>query len=261
MRSIPPDLLATLHHLEGRHHFTIATGRRYRSAISAIEMLPKMPFVICHNGLVILDDAGKIAFRQQLPWEKAQEIALRIREEGEWPIFIFDGEGDTPDFAFSERALVGSHGVRTVNSFAKNRSLIFKEISEVPIDLHAHLLEVACVSKAVDLERLQSSLVTKLPLGMRSVLVRNCGMKGLSVLEIFAKDCSKWSGVEWVKARVGAEVTVVAGDDENDVEMLMGADFSLVMDHAHPHVLKHGKIEIKGSMGLNQYLIENWLKS
>jgi len=260
VRSIPPELLQSLHLLESKHHVTIATGRRYRSAIPAIELLPKMPFVICHNGLVILDGAGKIVYRNQLPWPVAEEIALRIREEAEWPIFIFDGEGDVPDFAFSERALVGSHGVRSVQSFSKNRTLVFDDLTELSSEFHPHLLEVACVGKPADLERLQIKLETKLPPGIRSVLVRNCGMKGMGVLEVFSKSFSKWSGVEWVKSRLGAMITIVAGDDENDVEMLKAADFSLVMDHAQAHVLDSGKIKIKGSIGLNQYLLENWLK-
>ncbi len=259
-RSIPEELLQTIHELHEEHHVVIATGRRYRSTLPILEVLPDFPYTICHNGLLIFNENGEVVSRRVLSWEEAQSTADRIRHFGEYPVFIFDGVGDCPDFAFHSQSLLRSDGVKAVHSYAKERALVLNDGEDVPVELRSRLIEMACIASPSKLENIQAYTKDSIPDRLRSVLVRNAGIPKMGVLEFFEKQCSKWFGVSWVKEQLGAQKVIVAGDDENDIEMLSQADVSVVMHHALPHVKQSGKIEVEGSKGLNQYLLNTWLK-
>lgn len=258
-RGIPEDLLETLYDLSERHHLIIATGRRYRSALPVIEVLPSMAYAVCHNGLVILDSRGQICHRRGLDWRQALEVSLKIQENGQHPVFVFDGEGECPDFAFSENSLRVSTGVQSIRRFSGQRSLVIDREDGLPTNLHQNLVEVCAIGEFSAMLKLQSAIQESLPLDLKAVLVRNVGIQKMSVLEVFENECSKLSGVHWVRDQLGLHTVIAAGDDENDIELLGGADVSLVMDHAAEHVLKAGKIKISGPSGLRHYLQKEWL--
>lgn len=58
------------------------------------------------------------------------------------------------------------------------------------------------------------------------------------VIEVFAADVNKWSGVQWLCQRMGIDPqsVVTIGDDINDISMLRGAALSFAMGNAVPEV-------------------------
>jgi hydroxymethylpyrimidine pyrophosphatase-like HAD family hydrolase len=149
--------------------------------------------------------------------------------------------------------------VQSIRRFSGQRSLVIDREDGLPTNLHQNLVEVCAIGEFSAMLKLQSAIQESLPLDLKAVLVRNVGIQKMSVLEVFENECSKLSGVHWVRDQLGLHTVIAAGDDENDIELLGGADVSLVMDHAAEHVLKAGKIKISGPSGLRHYLQKEWL--
>lgn len=259
-RGIPPHLQLALRDLHQRHHLVVATGRRYRSASMVLPQLPSLPYVICHNGLVILNDRGEIVHRMQLPWHEAEQVALAIQTCGEFPIYVLDGERELPDFVYSEVGLSQSVGLQSIHQYSQGRNAFLIHGLNLNQAWRPNLVEVAAIGPTEAMEKLKAASASLLPPRIRSVLVRNCGVPGLSVLEFFEKASSKWTGVEWVRRQLSSDQVIAFGDDENDLEMIANADIGLAMAHAQPHILEVAEIHLDGSSGLERYLLEHWLK-
>gem|GEM_PF-4145433 len=259
-RHIPTDLLEALRELAMRFHILVATGRRYRSAQPVLEVLPAMEFSICHNGLVIRNGSGEIVFKRNIPWKRAQNIFDLLKGKGTEPIFVLDGEVDQIDFAFQESSLHCSAGVQALQKRSPKHILRFVREDGLSDKLTAGLIEVACIAPYPALLQLKEKILDRLPADLRAIVVKKCGTPGFSVMEIFDKRSSKWSGIEYVRNLLGTQRVIAVGDDENDLEMIKFADIGLVMDHAEIHIRAHGQGLLSGPTGLANYLRGTWLK-
>ena len=253
-RFIPDRLKSAVHELSKKAHLMVATGRRYRAALEDLIHLPAMPFVAVHNGLLVKDHLAHSIERKSMSHEDALFIWETIRNFGFHGFLIVDGFHEKRDYVFFQSSLDSCEQLKRVRKRTETVSHIierreeFLELTETPP------LEVALVGLESDLVRLQRNLRLRLPKQFKVVVVRNIGFEGLAALEVFRSDVSKWTAVESMKQKFGAERIIAVGDDENDIEMLEYSDLGVVMHHALPHVKKVSQKEVEGPEGLAEFL-------
>lgn len=257
-RGVPLHLQKTLQELQERADIVVATGRRYRSAQTALRELPAMDFSITHNGLIVRDAQGQVLVRESLE----RELALHTIGEFEanlWEsVFVMDGELRAVDFAHPYMNRPMEALKNRVELRGREGLLALEGPHSLPSEFDPHLLEVATIGPYEDLLGLRESLQKKVAGELRVQVVKNAGYSGLSVMEVFLQRVSKWSGVEYVRKQLGAERVICIGDDENDIEMLKAADIGVVMSHAVPMVKDCGDVEVDGPEGLEEFLRGNY---
>jgi len=261
-REIPDELMLTLESLSFQADLVIATGRRYRTAKPIIDSLPKMPFKILNNGIIIRNASHEVVFKMNFDSQRAFEICEQIDRWGYLPILVMDGDRDEMDFViWSQKPGFNRMSMaEVILKKAKNSAMMIHSLGSLSAALHPHIIEVASIGAYENLLKLRDRLASILPPELRVIVVKNCGYESLSVLEIFDKKCSKWSGVEYVRKLMGPSRVIAVGDDENDYEMLESADISIVMDHALEHIRVLGHEVVSGPRGLVEYLRGNWLE-
>lgn len=258
-RVIPASLLQTVFELSKIAHVTVATGRRVRSSIPVLGQLPPIQLGVFHNGLIVRKQDGEIAVRRKIFADEVVEVAAVLRELGQAPILVLDGQKQGIDFAFERVPTFRDKHSQYAFQRSKDQSLMVDQLDELVEEFSEHLLEVACIGDFYHLLQLQKKLDERLPERLRSVLVRNCGYEGRSILEVFDRTASKRSGLEYIKEILQVEEVIAAGDDENDIEMLEWANIGVSMKHALPHIQKKAKFIVDGPQGLEEYLRETWL--
>lgn len=255
-KCIPPYLLETLADLSKSFHLTIATGRRYRAMLSDLSRLPAMPFVIAHNGLVIRDSDGRLVQRKTLELDLAFEVARLIHAHREDYFFVLDGYQDNPDYAFTRHALQAYRSIQLVYERGPEHCLVLDSLEDLRKFRQLPLLEVAILGHPGALIELKERLSPVFPKEIRSFVVRNIGSNGIGAFEVFHRTHSKWTGVSWVKVKLGADRVIAVGDDENDIEMLRYADVGVAMGHADREILEAARYRAEGPEGLNKWLQE-----
>lgn len=253
---ILPELAKMVHALAKKHHVIVATGRRYRATLTDLQQLPPMDFVIAHNGLVIRDGKGKLRFRRTLEIKTALEIAKLVGVHREDFFFVADGFDDKIDYLFTKDALQKYRSIQLVYSRGPEHCHLLDSLDDLKALSHLPVLEVAALGNPLALCELRDLLNPVLPKQSRGFVVKNIGVEGLGALEIFDKEFSKWTAIEWVKKMLQADRVVAVGDDENDIEMLRYADMGVAMGHAEPRVLEAAKHRVDGPQGL-----VNWLRN
>lgn len=259
-RRIPGGLKKALFELSRRDHVVVATGRRIRSAEQVIEEMPQMQFGIFHNGLVVRHRDGHIPVHRKISRANVVQVRDLLEEANLSSFLVLDGKLNDIDFIFEKKSVLENEHFRYAVQKSDRHSLRIDSFDELPSEWNSHILELAIIGMYEPLLEAQKFLRRGLPPNLKAVVVQNCGYDGRSVLEIYDSTASKWSGVEFVKRKLGAERVIAVGDDENDLEMIEWSDVGVAMKHALPHVRAKAKVEVDGPSGLEDYLWENWLR-
>lgn len=259
-REIPKNLQACLHELSRKAYVIVATGRRVRTAQLVLPSLPKLPFLICHNGLLVLGGESEVVHRRSISFEEAIQVSYRVRDCGLSPILVMDGQREGLDFVMERRDFEEDESLSVLKEKAKDSCHCVESFEFLTPTEREHILEVAALAPYAQLLEAQAFLKSQLPEVLRPMVVKTVGYTGLSVLEIFDAASSKWSGVELVRERLSVDHIVAIGDDENDIEMLKNADVGIAMAHAEAHVLAASTARVDGPEGLQLYLEKEWLK-
>jgi hydroxymethylpyrimidine pyrophosphatase-like HAD family hydrolase len=258
-RSVPVGLQKCLHRLAETSHIVLATGRRLKTTQIVLADLPQIPFLICHNGLLIVEPPGEILWRKTMAFDVAMHSCEMLRNCGLSPILVMDGQREAIDFIVERRDFEEDENLILMEEKVGKALRVVESFSFLKEDEVKHLLEVCALSPYAPLLEAQSYLKTTLAPSMQALVVKTVGYLGLSVLEIFDGSISKWSGVQDVKSRLGVDQIISFGDDENDIEMLRNADVGVAMAHAEKHVLAASHLRVDGHLGLQQYLEKEWL--
>ncbi len=255
-RGIPPHLLAEIQRVSRFSSVVIATGRRYRAALIDTQNLPRLPFVIVHNGLVIKDEFEETVFSAQLHHDQALEIAQFIESCGYPVFFVADGHRFDFDYAYTEEVLEKFKSVQSLQRRPFQKSLILKTSSEISTLKGTPLLEVASLGRHEEMRSLRTKVQSVLPEGFKAVLVENLGYSEFCALEIFEEKHSKWSAACWIRDRLGLGRVIAVGDDGNDQEMIQFADIGVAMSHAREEIRALGRRVVEGPDGLVKFLRE-----
>ncbi len=253
-RGVPDFLKEALVALSSAATIVVATGRRYKAARVDLQSLPSMPYRIVHNGLVIKDQREKTVVTSQLPLQQVIQVAQQIEAHGFPAFLVSDGWDYGVDFMYRAQALQDHENLQYLHRRPnqENRLLnCFDDLAQA--EVHP-FLEIATVGDFKSLEALRKELTSTLPANLQAVLVKNVGYAPISALEIFDKNFSKWTAVQYVKQDLGLERVFGVGDDGNDLELIREADFGVAMSHADPHILEVSDRQAKGPEGLAEFI-------
>jgi hydroxymethylpyrimidine pyrophosphatase-like HAD family hydrolase len=258
-RGIPDYLINTVNRLSKKYHVIVATGRRFRSAMIDVQTLDPLPFVVVHNGSLVCDLNGKVFHLVAMKREDMLFVSDHFETKNIPQLFVMDGLSKGIDFCFLDSELSRSDVLQRVAERSKGNNLTVLYKEAIFENSHPVLLELATLGYFEELKKFQDYLTPRLPDHLRCLLVQNIGYTEWSALEVLPKHVSKWFGIQWVVKQLGIDHVVTVGDDENDMEMLANASFSIVMGHARPHVKEKAKQEVQGPRELASYLEEEFL--
>jgi len=255
-RGIPLSLQAEIQRISKFSSVVIATGRRYRAALIDTQVLPQLPFVIVHNGLVIKNEREETVFSAHLKHDRALEIAQFIESCGYPVFFVADGHRFSFDYAYTEEVLERFKSVQSLQRRPFQKSMILKSSSQISSMHETPLLEVASLGRHEEMRDLRSKIQGILPQGFKAVLVENLGYSEFCALEIFEEQHSKWAAACWIRDQLGLGRMIAVGDDGNDQEMIQFADIGVAMSHAREEIRALSRRVVDGPLGLTEFLKE-----
>ncbi len=205
----------------------IATGRRWPTAIKAIEPLDAGTYLIQSNGAVVRRIADKAVLHDRfIPNETAIELIKLFRKRGVIGVW-FDTPGRTHKL-FVDGDLSAN---RQLQLYASSNPTAF-----VPLDGFHGLADAMQLVVFGDEHRLTATVAdieSGFSEAVRHIPWRSPRLEGL-VLEVLALDASKGASLRWLASELGVSrqrVTAI-GDDINDVEMLQWAGTGIAMGNA-----------------------------
>lgn len=189
--------------------FTMCSGRSYSHFDKFKELIQPNAPICAYNGALIVDADGTV-LRESFLGEDALEAAREIVKSGIFTnrLSIYTKEnGDPVDCDMTD----------------------FIENPEKYSKMHHYKLVLI---GSTEEEALQGKALAEklLPEGYFAVRSWPVG------LEILKRSASKGEALKFMKARLGARLTVAAGDYENDAEMLRAADIGYAVENAVPSV-------------------------
>ena len=189
--------------------FTLCSGRNYTHFDQYREfVIPNAP-ICAYNGALIVDTDGSFLSESFLD----REALLAVRE-----LVI---RGAVTSYVNLHTKEDGAPTTCTMQEFVDN----FAEYEK----MHHYKSVLVCKNEeeAIAAQRLAETLIPDGYFAVRSWPVG---------LEILKKSASKGEALKFMKKRLGARLTVAAGDYENDAEMLVSADIGYAVENAVPSV-------------------------
>lgn len=186
-----------------------ATGRCLENLPPEILSLPDLRYCITSNGAVLMDLVDNRPLMQSLiPWEQAAQLLRQIRGEGIYSC-VYAGNRmynrtQLPDFMLRPDYLA--------DVFYRN------PVEDLPGFIERNHLGAETIFVAVwDPEPREE--VRKMLSGIDGIVVTSSSMRNL---EINALGTNKGEALAWLARRlgIGRDRIIVAGDNENDLEML-----------------------------------------
>ena len=189
--------------------FTLCSGRNYTHFDQYREfVIPNAP-ICAYNGALIVDTDGSFLSESFLD----REALLAVRE------LVIRGAVTSYVNLYTKED--GAPTTCTMQEFVDN----FAEYEK----MHHYKSVLVCENEeeAIAAQRLAETLIPDGYFAVRSWPVG---------LEILKKSASKGEALKFMKKRLGAHLTVAAGDYENDTEMLIAADIGYAVENAVPSV-------------------------
>ena len=189
--------------------FTLCSGRNYTHFDRYREfVVPNAP-ICAYNGALIVDTDGSFLSESFLD----REALLAVRE------LVIRGAVTSYVNLYTKED--GAPTTCTMQEFVDN----FAEYEK----MHHYKSVLVCKKEeeAIAAQRLAETLIPDGCFAVRSWPVG---------LEILKKSASKGEALKFMKKRLGARLTVAAGDYENDAEMLVSADIGYAVENAVPSV-------------------------
>jgi HAD superfamily hydrolase (TIGR01484 family) len=260
--AIPEDLRQSIFELSESAHIVVATGRRFRNTKHVLDRLPQMKYAVCNSGLVVKDIHGKTLYRREISRDEALRVASLMSEDpGIYPIFVCDSEDPALDYIFLKESLEKSPAAPVLHKRSHGFTRTINSLEDMNDFSDAALIEVATLGRHEDLLKLKKRLQAVLSDDFYIYVVKNTNVAGWGWLEVCKNLGGKWTGVSFVKEKLGVDRVISVGDDENDFVMLKSSDIGIAMAHAEPHILEVAHQSVDGPAGLSKYLREFYEES
>ncbi len=230
-KQLPPDFYTILDELKKRGiHFVIASGRSFSTLKINFEgSMDKLDF-ICDNGAYVVVN-GQLVSRSILDRAKLKEmLEVCLSLEGVTPVLC---------------GMKGTYFERTDEDFYNEVQKYYLHYTCVEdiLSVDDEIFKVAvCDNKGprnnslpVLSERFSSDF-TVAETGPRWIDIMNKGINKGAALEIIQRELN-----------ITKAETMSFGDYFNDVELLLAADYSFVMENAHPEMAQYANYRAKSN--------------
>jgi len=207
-------------------HFTIATGRMFRSVLPyALQAGLEAPLV-CYQGAAVVDPVTKEwLLHEPIPVALAREAIEAVEAEGFRLNCYVDDE------------LYVAELTENARSYADFQNLPITEVGELADWLERPPTKLVVVADPDRLDALRPRLETRF--SERLFIAKSLPY----FLELASPRVSKGSGLAFVAAHLGfpLERTVAFGDGENDLELIDEAGFGIAVENGHDLLLERAQ--------------------
>jgi Cof subfamily protein (haloacid dehalogenase superfamily) len=214
----------TLHALERAHaaglHVVVVTGRMAQSVWRFLEPAQLHDPVICYQGAVVTDGAGRWLRHVPIPLELAREAIAAVQAEG-YGLNVYVGD-----------ELYVAEVTQAARDYAGFQDLEIHAVGDVLDWLDEAPTKLVCVGDPEALDGLEVRM--KARFGGRMYISKSLPY----FLEFAAAGVTKGAGLDFLAEHMGftAEETISFGDGENDVELVAWAGYGIAVANAHDRV-------------------------
>jgi Cof subfamily protein (haloacid dehalogenase superfamily) len=214
----------TLHALERAHaaglHVVVVTGRMAQSVWRFLEPAQLHDPVICYQGAVVTDGAGRWLRHVPIPLELAREAIAAVQAEG-YGLNVYVGD-----------ELYVAEVTQAARDYAGFQDLEIHAVGDVLDWLDEAPTKLVCVGDPEALDGLEVRM--KARFGDRMYISKSLPY----FLEFAAAGVTKGAGLDFLAEHMGftAEETISFGDGENDVELVAWAGYGIAVANAHHRV-------------------------
>lgn len=200
--------------------FTLATGRMYVSAKTAVQGLPIEAPIICYNGAYIRDFNSPMVLSQHCVDTASANKILAVCEQRGWHVQYYI---DDKLYCAKDNALIRKYAKLT----GVEHTVLGKDFYNT----------TAAISKILLIEEHQDINAIRAELQQTQALVDFTSSKA-SFLEIVPQGVSKGEAIKKLGAYLGIDVAdiMAVGDSYNDLEMLQTVGHGVAMANAEPEV-------------------------
>jgi Cof subfamily protein (haloacid dehalogenase superfamily) len=198
----------------------VVTGRMVQSVRRFLEPAELDEPVICYQGAVVADAAGK--------WLRHEPIPLELAREA---IGLLDGAGDGLNVYVDDELYV-SQVTQGSRDYAGFQHLEIHAVGDLLAWLHEPPTKLVCVGDPAELDGVEAR--TKAHFGDRLYISKSLPF----FLEFAAPGVTKGAGLDFLAAHMGftREQAIAFGDGENDVELVEWAGYGVAVENAHARV-------------------------
>jgi Cof subfamily protein (haloacid dehalogenase superfamily) len=202
-------------------HVVVVTGRMYRSIRPYLDEAGLDGPVVCYQGAVVADGAGRFLRHEPIPRALAREAIDAVTAEGHHLNCYVDDELYVADVNAEARA------------YAEFQNLPIHAVGDLGTWLDRPPTKLVAVGDPAVLDGLEERLKGRF--GARLYVSKSLPY----FLELASPDVNKASGLAFLAEHAGfaREATVAFGDGENDVELVDWAGFGVAVANAHARVL------------------------
>jgi hydroxymethylpyrimidine pyrophosphatase-like HAD family hydrolase len=215
-------------------HVIAATGRRLSSALPFLERAGLRGGCVVQNGsLVATVPAGEVLRAFLLEEGTVRRLFAFLAARGLHPVVYRHLQSAGPGEVIWERTAADPTGfLQWYGRHAAGHCEQVDDLGAVALD---SVIRLTTYQSRARLGEVVEELAAAFEPEVRSFLTYD-PVRRIDRLEILPGPANKWSGIEFLAARleVQGEQTLAVGDDRNDVEMLAAAGYSLAAPGATP---------------------------
>lgn len=239
---VPAETIDAMSHLQAQGtRICLATGRSLVETMPIWRQLklaaPHEPMVLVGGSLVSEVDTGRTLCQRTIGHDDACEYAEALCRAGYSALAIVDVWRHGVDYYICESA----DAARVEQMWFSKMKVTVQRLAKFDGQLPSPL-RINCVAPPEAAARLAQELSQRFAgrLNIHSIYAPNYDV---TVVEAFAKDCTKWAGVMYVAQayRIKPREIACFGDDVNDLPMIRSAGLGVAMPWAAPSVMQAAK--------------------
>ncbi len=246
-KEVPESTLKEIRKFSENNDFLIATGRNLAMIKELIETVTPNQKVICAGGAVIYDQQTKTTIFERVIDHQQIELVMKLSEQFNVPINLYS---QTTIYYFEQMGRIEK---------------LIKYNDQVNAEFQVDLKQIKRINDINEKINKMVFVFTADQLALKPELKASCVNAGLNVmfsantlLDVLPPDTNKGEAIKYLANVENYETIYVAGDNENDIDMLKVADVAVVMENATDEIKKHATIIAKNNndKGIEKVLIE-----
>lgn len=232
-QSIHPRTLSAIAKAQAKGVIIVpCTGRSWRESVGALAPLNHLQTGIFCTGAVLADmPSGKTLERRHLPPAISRHILTALHHEADAILAFTDADATGHEY------FVTGKGRLTDNTRAWFKQTNIRHVERETLADHEldPILRISMVTHEANAFRwgkfFEAEHAEHVEVHAFEAMRRNAPTEPVYLFELFAKEVSKWDGLQRLAKRHGIEAHEIAaiGDEVNDLPMLKNAACSVVM--------------------------------